>query len=460
MSTVSERPSAQAPRGAHSSLAWGRQTASACAGPRVPVHAAVLTAAEKGSAASMSAEKVVLAYSGGLDTSCLIPWLKEKYGYDVVACLVDAGRVKNIPQILERARASGAVAAVAVDAKDEFAEHYCLPALMANALYEDKYPLVSSLSRPLIAHKLVDTAHEYGATAVAHGCTGKGNDQVRIDVGVRSQDPSLQIVAPARGADWPSREELLDYAAAHDIPLPLSKKSPYSIDENLWGRSNECGVLEDPWVAPPEDAFQFVVAVKDAPDEAQCVVVTFEQGRPVAIDGVPMGLVELIETIDGIANRHGFGRVDMIENRLVGIKSREVYEVGGALALITAHRELEDLVLTRDLLHFKRTIESKLADMVYEGQWFDPLTDACKAFLFQSQERVSGDIRLKFFKGSCTPEGRRSDFTLYSYKLATYTSEDEFSHEAAAGFIQLWGLPIEVWARVGKEHHMMKELED
>ena len=408
----------------------------------------------------MSSEKVVLAYSGGLDTSCLIPWLNEKYGYDVVACLVDAGRVKNIPHIMERARASGAVAAVAVDAKDEFAEHYCLPALMANALYEDKYPLVSSLSRPLIAHKLVDTAHEYGATAVAHGCTGKGNDQVRIDVGVRSQDPSLQIIAPARGADWPSREELLDYAAAHDIPLPLSKKSPYSIDENLWGRSNECGVLEDPWVAPPEDAFQFVVAVKDAPDEAQSVVVTFEQGRPVAIDGVPMGLVELIETIDGIANRHGFGRVDMIENRLVGIKSREVYEVGGALALITAHRELEDLVLTRDLLHFKRTIESKLADMIYEGQWFDPLTDACKAFLFQSQERVSGDIRLKFFKGSCTPEGRRSDFTLYSYKLATYTSEDEFSHEAAAGFIQLWGLPIEVWARVGKEHHMMKELED
>ncbi len=408
----------------------------------------------------MSSEKVVLAYSGGLDTSCLIPWLNEKYGYDVVACLVDAGRVKNIPHIMERARASGAVAAVAVDAKDEFAEHYCLPALMANALYEDKYPLVSSLSRPLIAHKLVDTAHEYGAAAVAHGCTGKGNDQVRIDVGVRSQDPSLQIIAPARGADWPSREELLDYAAAHDIPLPLSKKSPYSIDENLWGRSNECGVLEDPWVAPPEDAFQFVVAVKDAPDEAQSVVVTFEQGRPVAIDGVPMGLVELIETIDGIANRHGFGRVDMIENRLVGIKSREVYEVGGALALITAHRELEDLVLTRDLLHFKRTIESKLADMIYEGQWFDPLTDACKAFLFQSQERVSGDIRLKFFKGSCTPEGRRSDFTLYSYKLATYTSEDEFSHEAAAGFIQLWGLPIEVWARVGKEHHMMKELED
>jgi argininosuccinate synthase len=405
------------------------------------------------------ADKAVLAYSGGLDTSALIPWLKEKYDYDVIACLIDAGRVKHIPEIMERAKASGAIETVAIDAKEEFAEHYCLPALMANALYEDKYPLVSSLSRPLIAKKLVETAHKHGATAVAHGCTGKGNDQVRIDVGVRSQDPSLQIVAPARGADWPSREELLDYVAAHGIPLPLTKKSPYSIDENLWGRSNECGVLEDPWVEPPADAFQFVVDPKDAPNDPQHVVVSFDQGKPVALDGKAMGLVELIEAIDAIGNAHGFGRVDMIENRLVGIKSREVYEVAGALALITAHRELEDLVLTRDLLHFKKTIESKLADMIYEGQWFDPLTEACKAFLFQSQERVTGDVRLKFFKGACVADGRRSDLSLYSYKLATYTKEDEFSHEAAAGFIQLWGLPIEIWARIGKEHHLMKELE-
>ena len=405
------------------------------------------------------ATKAVLAYSGGLDTSALVPWLKEKYGYDVIACLIDAGRVKGIPQIMERAKASGAIEAVAIDAKDEFAEHYCLPALMANALYEDKYPLVSSLSRPLIAKKLVETAHRFGATVVAHGCTGKGNDQVRIDVGVRSQDPSLQIIAPARGADWPSREELLDYVAAHGIPLPLTKKSPYSIDENLWGRSNECGVLEDPWVEPPADAFQFVVDPKDAPDEPQHVIVSFEKGKPVALDGKAMGLVRLIEEIDAIGNAHGFGRVDMIENRLVGIKSREVYEVAGALALITAHGELEDLVLTRDLLHFKKSIESKLADMIYEGQWFDPLTEACKAFLFQSQERVTGDVRLKFFKGNCVADGRRSDFSLYSYKLATYTKEDEFSHEAAAGFIQLWGLPIELWARIGKEHHIMKELE-
>ena len=298
---------------------------------------------------------IILAYSGGLDTSALIPWLQEKYGHQVVACLVDLGRVKDVPGIMARAEAAGCVAAVAIDAKDEFAEHHCLPALMANALYEDKYPLSTAIGRPLIAKKLVETAHRYDAQAVAHGCTGKGNDQVRVDIGVRALDPSLEIIAPARGSDWPSREELLDYVAARGIPVNLTKKSPYSIDENLWGRSNECGALEDPWAAPPEDAFQFVKSVDDAPDEPQYVMVTFEQGKPVALDGVPMGMVELIETIDGIGNTHGFGRVDMIENRLVGIKSREVYEVAGSLALITAHRELEDLVLTRDLLHFKRT---------------------------------------------------------------------------------------------------------
>ncbi|MEZ5126116.1 MAG: argininosuccinate synthase [Thermoleophilia bacterium] len=403
---------------------------------------------------------VVLAYSGGLDTSALIPWLKEKYGYDVVACLVDLGRVRDIPAIMERARAAGAIDAVAIDAKEEFAEHYCLPALMANALYEGKYPLSTAVGRPLIAKKLVETAHKFGASAVAHGCTGKGNDQVRIDIGVRSQDPSLKIIAPARESDWPSREELLDYVAAHNIPVALTKKSPYSIDENLWGRSNECGVLENPWIAPPADAFQFTADPKDAPDEPQSLIVSFEKGRPVALDGVAMGLVELIEKIDVIAGAHGFGRVDMLENRLIGIKSREVYEVPAAMALIRAHRELEDLVLTRDLLHFKRTIEAKLSDMIYEGQWFDPLTEACKAFLFQSQERVTGDIRLELFKGNCVANGRRSDYALYSYKLATYTTEDEFSHTASAGFIELWGLPIEMWARVGKEHGLMQELQD
>ncbi len=395
--------------------------------------------------------KVVLAYSGGLDTSAMIPWLKENAGLDVVAMLVDVGRVKNIPLLMERALGSGAVEAVVVDAKQVFAEHYVLPALMANALYEDKYPLVSSLSRPLIAKKLVETAHKYGAGVVAHGCTGKGNDQVRVEIGVKSQDPHLECLAPARVWGM-SREELLDFAAERDIPIPLTKKSPYSIDENLWGRTNECGILEDPWEAPPEDAFEVTVNPLDAPDEAQLVEVGFEQGRPVSLDGTLMDLVELIEAMDAIGGAHGFGRVDMIENRLVGIKSREIYEVPAALALITAHRELEDLVLTRDLIHFKRTIESKLADMIYEGQWFDPLTDACKAFLFSTQERVTGVVRLRFYKGTCTAEGRRSPYTLYNYKLATYSKEDEFSHDAAAGFTELWGLPIEMWARVGKEH--------
>jgi argininosuccinate synthase len=395
-------------------------------------------------------DTVILAYSGGLDTSALVPWLKENKGVDVVACLVDVGRMKDVDVLVERALAAGAVDAVAIDAQEEFAAEYILPALTANALYEEKYPLVSSLSRPLIAKKLVEKAHEYGAGIVAHGCTAKGNDQVRIEVGVRSLDPSLTIWGPAR--EWGmSREQLLDYVAARNIPVPLTKKSPYSIDENLWGRSNECGILEDPWVAPPEDAYAWTVAAKDAPDEPQIVQIDFEQGVPVAVDGQSMPLVELIQALDAIAGSHGFGRVDMIENRLVGIKSREIYEVPAALTLITAHKELEDLVLTRDLIHFKRTIEQKLADMIYEGQWFDPLTDACKAFLESTQQRVTGTIRLKFFKGSCVAEGRKSPYSIYNYKLVTYTDKDDFDHQAAEGFIKLWGLPIEVWARVGKE---------
>lgn len=394
---------------------------------------------------------VVLAYSGGLDTSALVPWLKEKYGHDVVCCLVDIGRVEDVPSIMARAAAAGAVATEALDAREEFAEHYCLPALMANALYEDKYPLSTAIGRPLIARKLVETAHRYGAVAVAHGCTGKGNDQVRFDIAVRALDPALRIIAPARERDWPSREALIDYVTERGIPLDLTKKSPYSIDENMWGRSNECGALEDPWVTPPEDAFRFVRPVDGAPDEPQTVVVSFESGKPVALDGTRMSMVELIGEIDAVGNRHGFGRVDMIENRLVGIKSREVYEVAGSLALIKAHQALEDLVLTRDLLHFKKTIESKLADLIYEGQWFDPLTEACRAFVASSQERVSGDVRLRYHKGTCVVEGRRSDLSLYSYRLATYTGEDEFSHAAAAGFIELWGLRVEVWARVGEE---------
>lgn len=398
---------------------------------------------------SAANNKVVLAYSGGLDTSVMIAWLREKYGLDVVAVLVDAGRASGLEEHREKALDIGAVEAVVVDAKEEFAHDFVLPALAANALYEEKYPLVSALSRPLISKALVEAAHESGATAVAHGCTAKGNDQVRFDLGIRSLDPSLEILAPAR--EWEmTREQAMDYAAAHNIPVPLKKDSPYSIDENLWGRTVECGPLEDPWLEPPEDAFEVTTAPADAPDNAAYIEIMFEAGKPVALDGKAMPLVELVSQIDKLAGAHGFGRVDMIENRLVGIKSREVYEVPGALALIMAHRELEDMTLPRELGHFKRGLEQKFADMTYNGGWFDPLMDAIRAFMAETQKRVSGTARLKLFKGSCTVAGRTSPNSLYDFGLATYGGGDIFSHKAARGFCELWGLPLEVWARKGK----------
>jgi len=394
-------------------------------------------------------KRVVLAYSGGLDTSVMIAWLKEKYKLDTVAVLIDAGRASGLEQHRQKALDIGAVEAHVIDAREEFANDFILPALAANALYEEKYVLVSALSRPLICKKLVEIAHESGASTIAHGCTAKGNDQVRFDLGIRSLDPSLEILAPAR--EWNmTREEALEYAAERNIPTPLKKDSPYSIDENLWGRTVECGPLEDPWVEPPEDAFAVTVAPASAPDEPLYIEVTFAAGVPVALDGKQMPLVELIDTIDAQAGAHGFGRVDMMENRLVGIKSREVYETPGALALIQAHREIEDMTLPRELIHFKRSLEQKFADMTYNGGWFDPLMDALRAFNTETQKRVNGTVRLKFFKGSCTVAGRKSDDSLYDFGLATYGGEDAFSHDAAKGFCELWGLPLEVWAKKGK----------
>ncbi|MHB1391101.1 MAG: argininosuccinate synthase [Thermoleophilia bacterium] len=395
-------------------------------------------------------KKVVLAYSGGLDTSVMIAWLKEKQDLDVVAVLVDAGRAQGLEEHRQKALDIGAVEAVVVDAKDEFAKDYVLPALTANALYEEKYPLISALSRPLISKLLVDAAHKSGATAVAHGCTAKGNDQVRFDLGIRALDPSLEILAPAR--EWGmTREESMEYAEAHGIPIPLKKKSPYSIDENLWGRTVECGPLEDPWQEPPADAFAVTTAPVDAPDHPGYLEVDFAQGEPVALDGWHTPLADLVMEVDRLAGSHGCGRVDMMENRLVGIKSREIYEVPGALALIMAHKDLEDLTLPRELLHFKRGLEQKFADMTYNGGWFDPLMDAIRAFIAESQKRVSGTVRLKFYKGSCVVVGRKSDNSLYDFGLATYGGGDAFSHEAAKGFCELWGLPLEVWAKKGKE---------
>ncbi|MFA5802844.1 MAG: argininosuccinate synthase [Thermoleophilia bacterium] len=399
----------------------------------------------------MSAQdkKVVLAYSGGLDTSVMIAWLKEKHGLDTVAVLVDAGRASGLDGLKQKALDIGAVEAVVVDAKEEFANDFIIPALAANALYEEKYPLVSALSRPLICKVLVEAAHKSGATAVAHGCTAKGNDQVRFDLGIRSLDPSLEILAPAR--EWGmTREQSMEYAEARGIPIPLKKESPYSIDENLWGRTVECGPLEDPWLEPPEDAFAVTCAPADAPDEPAYVEVEFKAGVPIVLDGKARSLVDLVSSIDEIAGAHGFGRVDMMENRLVGIKSREVYEVPGSLALIMAHRELEDMTLPRELVHYKRGLEQKFADMTYNGGWFDPLMDAIRAFMAETQKRVSGTVRLKFFKGSCIVAGRKSPNSLYDFGLATYGGEDAFSHEAAKGFCELWGLPLEVWARKNK----------
>jgi argininosuccinate synthase len=394
----------------------------------------------------MSNNKVVLAYSGGLDTSVMIAWLKEEYGWDTIAVLVDAGRATGLADLREKALAIGAAEAIVVDVKKEFAHDFVLPALMANALYEEKYPLVSALSRPLICKVLVDIAHKVNANIVVHGCTAKGNDQVRFDLGIRSLDPSLKILAPAR--EWKmSRQQAMEYAAAHNIPVSLKKESPYSIDENLWGRTIECGPLEDPWREPPEDAFNVTVSPQEAPDQPCYMEVEFQAGKPVALDGEEMPVVDLIKKIDSTGGANGFGRIDMIENRLVGIKSREVYETPGALALIMAHRELEDLVLPRELLHYKRGLEQKFADMTYNGGWFDPLMDALRAFMAETQRRVTGVVKLKFYKGSCTVAGRRSLNSLYDFGLATYGGEDIFSHEAAKGFCELFGLPLEVWAR-------------
>jgi argininosuccinate synthase len=394
----------------------------------------------------MSHEKCVLAYSGGLDTSALIPYMKEKYGYDMICALVDVGRMQDLEALRRRALEAGAVESVVVDAKEEFLRDFAFPALKANALYEGKYPLHSALSRPLISKKIVELAHQHGAKVVAHGCTAKGNDQVRMDVSVRCLDPSVTVLGPAR--DWNmTRPELLDYLAARGIDLPLTKKNPYSIDENLWGRAIECGELEDPWAAAPQDAYLSTVDPKDAPDEPAEVVIGFEAGIPVSLNGKTMGPVELVESVDAIGGAHGFGRVDMVENRLVGIKSREVYEVPGSLSLIMAHGEIEDLTLTRELQHFKTAVDQRLTELIYEGLWFSPLAEALRAFIDESQRHVTGEARLSYFKGACRTVGRRSPNSLYVSKLATYGSGDTFSHESAEGFIRLWGLPVEVWAR-------------
>ncbi len=401
-------------------------------------------------------EKVILAYSGGLDTSVSIKWLTDQ-GYDVVACCLDIGEGRDTQSIKDKALAVGAIESYAIDAREEFAQDFALIALQGNTFYENSYPLVSALSRPLIAKKLVELALGTGATTVAHGCTGKGNDQVRFEVAIAALAPHLKVIAPVREWKW-SREEEIAYAAEKGVPIPADLDNPYSIDQNLWGRACECGVLEDPWATPPKGAYAITQELEDTPDVPTIVEITFDQGVPTAIDGETMNLAELIMKLNRMAGEHGVGRIDHIENRLVGIKSREVYECPGAIALMTAHKELEDLVFVRELAHFKPIIEQQLAQVIYDGLWFNPLTEALITFLKSTQVYVNGIVRLKLFKGNVICEGRKSENSLYDENLATYTSADTFDQHAAIGFIKLWGLPSKVHAEIQAQQQLTETL--
>jgi argininosuccinate synthase len=391
--------------------------------------------------------KVVLAYSGGLDTSVAIKWLQENYGLEVVALTIDVGNERDFTAIKEKALKAGAVKAVVIDAREQFVKQFIFPALKADALYEGQYPLATALSRPLIGKLLVDVAQDEEATAVAHGCTGKGNDQVRIEVSVNALAPDLKIIAPAR--EWGmTREETIKYAERYGIPVPVTVASPYSIDENMWGRSIECGALEDPWAEPPDDAYAWTKSPKEAPDTPGYVEIEFEQGIPVALDGKKLDGITLIQTLNELAGKHGVGRIDHVENRLVGIKSREIYEAPAAAVLLQAHQALQALTLSREQLRFKQKVAMEYADLVYNGLWFTSLHEDLAACIQSSQRCVTGTVRLKLFKGNSIVVGRKSPYSLYSYGLATYDKGDVFDQSASAGFIHIWGLPVKTQAQV------------
>jgi len=394
----------------------------------------------------MARNKVILAYSGGLDTSVMVPWIQEKYNLDVVTFTVDLGQGEDIERIRQKALRTGAVDAVALDARNLFVDCFVFPALMAGAMYEGKYPLATALGRPLIAKLMVDAAREHNAVAVAHGCTGKGNDQVRFDVTFQTLAPNLKVIAPVR--EWKmSRDEEIAFAAKHGIPVEATKESPYSIDLNLWGRSCEAGVLEDPWDEPPADAFAWTVDPAKAPNEPLYLTLDFEHGRPVALDGQKLDGVPLIERLNQLGGQHGVGRIDHVENRLVGIKSRELYEAPAAVILHEAHRELESLCLSKQAQRFKTLVSQEYADIIYNGLWFSAFHQDLFAFVSSSQRFVAGQVRVKLFKGKATVVGRKSEHSLYSKKLATYESGDTFDHEAARGFIRLFGLSQQTQAQ-------------
>lgn len=392
-------------------------------------------------------EKVVLAYSGGLDTSVCIKWLQNEMGLDVIAMLGNVGQEHDgLEKVAEKAKMLGCVAVEVIDMTDEFASDYITCAIAANAMYENKYPLLSALSRPLISKHLVEVAHKHGATSVVHGCTGKGNDQVRFETSIAALDPSLKVIAPVREWDLGMRPDEIAYAQKHGVPVAQSIEKPYSIDDNLWGRAIEAGVLEDPWAEPPADIWTMTVDPLEAPDVATYVEVGFTAGVPTSLDGRDLPLAELIAELNAIAGSCGYGRIDMIENRYVGLKSRECYEVPAGLALIQAHKALEDLCLERDVLHHKLALEQLWADQVYNGRWFSPFKQALDAFMGATQQDLTGAVKLKFYKGGCVVVGRKSAAALYDPALATYENDDAFDQKAAKGFIDIQGLSIKTWA--------------
>ena len=392
-------------------------------------------------------DKVVLAYSGGLDTSVAIKWIADKYDMDVIALSIDLGMERDYESIRQKALKVGAVKAAVVDARDIFINEYVFPALQADTIYEGQYTLATALARPLIAKLLVETALQEGATAVAHGCTGKGNDQVRFDVSTAALAPQLRVIAPAR--EWGmTREETIDYAKQNGIPVPVTVASPYSIDENLWGKSIECGVLEDPWVEPPEEVFTWTTSPTDAPDKPCYIEIGFDRGIPTSLDGQALSGVALVDKLNSLAGEHGVGRVDHLENRLVGIKSREIYEAPAATVLLSAHLALEQMTLSRDQLRFKQQVAQEYADLIYNGLWFSALRRDLAAYVQSTQRHVSGTVRVKMLKGKSTVVGRKSPRSLYSYSLATYDEEDQFDQSAAEGFIQIYGLPVKTQAQV------------
>ncbi len=397
-------------------------------------------------------KKILLAYSGGLDTSVSIEWLKDKYGAKIYAYSADVGQGANWQSLKEKALNTGAEKVFIDDIQDEFINNFAFKALKANALYEGKYPLATALTRPLIVQKMVEVCERENIDAVAHGCTGKGNDQVRFDVSFRTLAPELEIIAPLREWEFKSREEEMEYAKEKNIPIKVTKESPYSIDSNLWGLSVECGKLEDPWEEPPIDSYQWTNAPENTPDEPYYLTLTFDQGVPIKLNNQHLSPVEIVKNLNSIGSKYGIGRIDMVENRLVGIKSREIYEAPAATILINAHEQLESLTLDRETLHFKKTITDKYAEQTYFGLWYSPLREALDAFVESTQKQVTGIVKMKLYKGHCSVVGRKSPYSLYQYEMATYDENDRFEHKSAPGFIKLWGLPTETYARVNREN--------